>query len=54
MERGEDVLSAATRELLEEAGITADLWLCGIVHVDAGEVGVCLFVVCGKNVKGAA
>ena len=52
VERGEDVLSAAARELLEEAGVTADLWLCGIVHVDAGEVGVCLFVVCGENVTG--
>ncbi|MBI5825731.1 MAG: NUDIX domain-containing protein [Chloroflexi bacterium] len=47
VERGEDVLSAAGRELLEEAGVTADLWLCGTVLVDAGEVGVCLFVVCG-------
>lgn len=52
VERGEDVLSAAARELEEEAGVTADLWLCGIVHVDAGEVGVCLFVVCGENVIG--
>ncbi len=52
VERGEDVLSAAARELLEEAGVTADLWLCGIVHVDAGEVGVCLFVFCGENVTG--
>jgi 8-oxo-dGTP diphosphatase len=52
VERGEDVLSAAGRELLEEAGITADLWLCGTVIVDAGEVGICLFVVCGENVRG--
>ena len=52
MERGEDVLSSAARELNEEAGITADLWLCGTVLVDAGEAGVCLFVVCGENVTG--
>ena len=52
VERGEDVLSAAKRELEEEAGITADLWLCGTVIVDAGDVGVCLFVVCGENVRG--
>lgn len=52
VERGEDALSAATRELLEEAGVTAELWLCGTVLVDAGEVGVCLFVVCGENAQG--
>ncbi len=52
VERGENIHSAARRELLEEAGVTADLWLCGTVIVDAGEVGVCLFVVCGENVQG--
>ncbi len=54
VERGEDVLSAARRELMEEAGLTADLWLCGAVIVDAGDahVGICLFVFCGENVRG--
>ncbi len=52
VERGEDVHSAAGRELLEEAGVTADLWLCGTVIVDAGDVGICLFVFCGENVRG--
>ena len=52
VERGEDVISSARRELLEEAGITADLWLCGTVIVDAGDVGICLFVICGENVQG--
>lgn len=52
VERGEDALSAAQRELLEEAGIHADLWLCGTVIVDAGEAGICLFVFVGENAQG--
>ncbi len=52
VERGEDVLFSAQRELSEEAGITADLWLCGTVIVDAGDVGICLYVFCGENVTG--
>src|SRR5205809_6141240 len=38
VERGEDVLSAAQRELLEETGLTAELWLCGTLIVDTGDV----------------
>ncbi|MFN8414228.1 MAG: NUDIX domain-containing protein [Anaerolineales bacterium] len=52
VERGEDVLSSAKRELFEEAGISADLWLCGTVIVDAGDVGICLYVFCGENAQG--
>ncbi len=52
VERGEDVISAARRELLEEAGLTADLWLCGTVIVDAGETGICLFIFTGEVTGG--
>jgi 8-oxo-dGTP diphosphatase len=44
VERGEDVLSAAKRELLEETGLVANLWLCGTLIVDAGEIGIALYL----------
>jgi 8-oxo-dGTP diphosphatase len=49
VERGEDVLTAARRELLEETGLVADLQLVGTVSVDAGEnIGVGLYVFLGE------
>jgi 8-oxo-dGTP diphosphatase len=52
VERGENVLSAAQRELLEETGLTADLWLCGTLIVDAGDTGICLYFFVGECPEG--
>ena len=52
VERGEDVLSAARRELLEETGLTAELWLCGTLLVDAGEMGIALYIFTAEALEG--
>ena len=52
VERGEDVLSAAKRELLEETGLTSDLWLCGVLIVDAGDIGIALYLFSGDCLEG--
>jgi 8-oxo-dGTP diphosphatase len=52
VERGEDILSAARRELLEETRLTADLWLCGTLIVDAGELGIALYFFTGDCLHG--
>ncbi len=41
VERGEDIYSAALREIAEETGLAVhDLRLAGVVHADAGDSGV--------------
>jgi 8-oxo-dGTP diphosphatase len=50
IEQGEDVITAAYRELLEETGITpSKLWLCGTLTVDTQtNPGVCAFIFRGE------
>ena len=52
IERGENALTSAKRELLEETGLNTELWLCGTVIVDAGETGICLFLFTGESLDG--
>jgi len=50
VERGEDILSSARRELFEEAGLDeVDLWLCATAIIDAGQAtGICIFMFRGE------
>jgi 8-oxo-dGTP diphosphatase len=54
IERGEDVLTAARRELLEETGLSPDkLWLCGTATINAGEeIGIGLYIMKGLCAEG--
>src|SRR5574342_470126 len=52
IEKGEDALSAAKRELLEETGLDAELWLCGTLIVDSGEMGIGLYIFAGDCLAG--
>lgn len=54
VERGEDVLSAARRELMEESGLSCpDLHICGVVTIDVEEnQGILMFVLSGENPLG--
>jgi 8-oxo-dGTP diphosphatase len=50
IEQGEDAISAARRELLEETGLTSDdLWLCGTIIIDTGQnPGIGMYVFRGE------
>jgi 8-oxo-dGTP diphosphatase len=53
VERGEDILSAGRRELLEETGLSSELRLCGTLLVDAEEsIGVGIYVLTGECPSG--
>jgi len=50
VERGEDVVTSARRELQEETSLRApDLWLCGVITVDTGQdIGIGIYVFKGE------
>jgi 8-oxo-dGTP diphosphatase len=54
IERGEDVLASARRELEEETGLQAiSLWLCGVITVDTEQdIGIGIYVLKGECPEG--
>jgi 8-oxo-dGTP diphosphatase len=50
IERGEDVLTSARRELTEETHLQVpDLWLCGVITVDTGQdIGIGIYILKGE------
>lgn len=54
IEQGEDIFSAARRELCEETGLTPDnLFLCGTILIDTGDKpGIGIFVFTGECKQG--
>jgi len=51
---GEDILSAAKRELIEETGLSPEiLWLCGTIMIDTGvNPGIGIYIYRGECLKG--
>lgn len=56
VERGENILASARRELEEETGLReVPLWLCGVITVDTGEnTGIGIYVLRGELTSDAA
>jgi len=53
VEPGEDLLTAARRELLEETGLTANLSLCGTLVMNTGQTpGIGIFIFTGECANG--
>ncbi len=49
VEKGEDLLAAAHREMMEETGLESSLRLCGTLMVDSGEIpGIGVFIFTGE------